>query len=93
LVIVGIIQDSISKQPVSASIEVVDTQNNSIVGIYHSNKVTGKYIMALPEGGKYRISIQSPNYKVCDDVIITKELSGYQERENNINLCPDVIKQ
>ncbi|WP_018342128.1 PD40 domain-containing protein [Cytophaga aurantiaca] len=93
LVIVGVIQDSISKQPISASIEVVDTGNNSIVGIYHSNKVTGKYIMALPEGGKYRISIQSPNYKVCDDVITTKELSGYQERETNINLCPDIIKE
>jgi hypothetical protein len=49
--------------------------------------------MALPEGGKYRISIQSQNYKVCDDVITTKELNGYQERENNINLCPEIIKQ
>jgi len=93
LVIVGVIQDSISKQPISASIEVIDTENNSIIGIYHSNKVTGKYIMALPEGGKYRISIQSSNYKVCDDVITTKELTGYQEHENNINLCPEIIKQ
>ncbi|WP_299252370.1 hypothetical protein [uncultured Cytophaga sp.] len=93
LVIVGIIQDSVSKEPVSATIEVVDTDNNTIIGIYHSNKATGKYIMALPEGGKYRLSIQSPNYKVCDDFITTKEMDGYQERLKNINLCPDGIKE
>ncbi|MGN6647040.1 MAG: hypothetical protein ACTHJT_10975 [Cytophaga sp.] len=92
LVIVGIIQDSLSKDPVSARIEVINTEDNSIVGIYNSNKVTGKYIMALPEGGKYRISIQSENYKVCDDFITTKELNGYQELESNINLCPEVTK-
>ncbi len=90
LVIVGIIQDSLSKQPVSARIEVIDTENNSVVGIYNSNKTTGKYIMALPEGGKYKISIQSENYKICDDFITTKELNGYQELESNINLCPDI---
>jgi hypothetical protein len=93
LVIVGIIQDSISKEPISATLEVVDTETNSIVGIYHSNKATGKYIMALPEGGRYRLSIQSPNYKVCDDCITTKEMDGYQERTKDINLCPDSIKE
>ncbi len=92
LVVVGIVQDSISKSPVTARIEVIDTENNSIIGIYYSNKTTGKYIMALPEGGKYKLSIQSDHYKVCDEVITTKELNGYQELESNINLCPDNIK-
>jgi hypothetical protein len=92
LVIVGVIQDSISKTPVGALIEVVNTEDNSIVGIYHSNKITGKYIMALPEGGKYKLSIQSEHYKVCDDFITTKELNGYQELESDINLCPDTLK-
>lgn len=89
LVIVGFIQDSLSRQPVGARIEVINTETNSVVGIYNSNKTTGKYIMALPEGGKYRISIQSENYKICDDFITTKELNGYQELESNINLCPE----
>lgn len=89
LVILGVIQDSITKAPISAIINVVNTDNNSIIGIYHSNKVTGKYIMALPEGGTYRISIQSQNYKVCDDFISTQKMNGYQERQININLCPE----
>lgn len=93
LVIVGYIQDSISQMPISASIEVVNVEDNSIVGIYHSNKATGKYIMALPEGGKYRLSIQSQNYKVCDDFISTKDMNGYEERQKNINLCPDMPKE
>lgn len=93
LVIVGIIQDSISKAPISAKIQVINADDNSIVGIYNSNKITGKYIMALPEGGKYIISIQSDNYKVCDDFITTKELNGYQEVESNINLCPELPRK
>ena len=91
LVIVGIIQDSISKAPVNAQIEVINTENNEVIGVYNSNKTTGKYIMVLPEGGRYKIVINSDNYKVCDDFITTKELSGYQEVESNINLCPEPL--
>jgi tetratricopeptide (TPR) repeat protein len=93
LVIVGITQDSISGIPVGATLEVVDMEDNSIIGIYHSNKVTGKYIMALPEGGTYRISTYSENYKVCDNLITTKELNGYQERQSNIKLCPGMMTE
>ena len=89
LVIVGVIQDSLSKAPVNAQIEVINTENNQVIGVYNSNKTTGKYIMVLPEGGRYKIVINSDNYKVCDDFITTKELNGYQEIESNINLCPD----
>ena len=92
LVIVGVIQDSISKAPVDAKIEVFNTENNELIGIYNSNKTTGKYIMVLPEGGRFKIIINSDTYKVCDDYITTKELNGYHEIESNINLCPESIK-
>ncbi|MFN8415827.1 MAG: hypothetical protein U0U66_05805 [Cytophagaceae bacterium] len=89
LVVVGTIKDSISKEPIAATIKVVDKTTQKIIGIYNSNKSTGKYIMVFPEGSQYLITIESDRYKICDETVDTRQLSEYKEVNSTILLCPE----
>lgn len=92
MVMKGIIFDSISIEPVKASIIVTDHKTEELIGIFNSNSSTGKYILVLNEGRKYNIKIESDNYEVCNDIIDLEGLTEYQEVEKNIKLCPKKLR-
>ncbi len=88
VVLKGIISDSLTAMPLDATIKVLDSKNNEVIGIFNSNSSTGKYIVILPEGKNYNFSITSQNYNVCVDVLNFSNLEKFEEIEKNIKLCP-----
>ncbi len=88
VVLKGIISDSLTSMPLDATIKVLDSNNNEVIGIFNSNSSTGKYIVILPEGKNYNFSITSQNYNVCADVLNFTNLEKFEEIEKNIKLCP-----
>ena len=58
----GTIFDETSKQPIAAVIEVFDNDKNELIGTFNSNDETGKFLISLPSGKNYGISVSAPDY-------------------------------
>ncbi len=58
----GLITDAVSRKPLGATIEVVDNQKNIVVATYQANATTGRYLVSLPSGMNYGISVRQAGY-------------------------------
>lgn len=88
LVLKGFILDSLTNKPVPASITVRDQDTQELLGIYNSNSKTGKYLVIFMEDKKYDITIEAEGYELCSDSIDNYGLEDFEEREQDIILCP-----
>ncbi|HOY30870.1 MAG TPA: OmpA family protein [Bacteroidales bacterium] len=82
----GIVMDEITKNPLGASIEVVDNTINEVIATYESNSATGKYLISLPSGKNYGIAVKAPNYLFHSENINIPPSTSYREVEKNIYL-------
>jgi hypothetical protein len=87
LLMKGFIIDSLSLNPVQATIKVTNKASGELVGIFHSNSATGKFLVVLNKG-TYALSVESESYSLSVDEIDLTDLDGYKEVDNNIKLVP-----
>lgn len=62
VVMKGKITNCINNDPVHASLTVTNHQTQEVIGHYTSNSITGRYIVVLPGGFDYGISIEAPGF-------------------------------
>ncbi|MBX9850717.1 MAG: hypothetical protein K2X86_03055, partial [Cytophagaceae bacterium] len=62
LVLKGNIYDKETKQPIEANIILTNNDTHEKVASYHSNSATGKYVVVLPHGVHYGISVEANGY-------------------------------
>lgn len=58
----GVIYDSLSLDPVGASVKLYNVERSSLEGHVESDSTNGKYLMVLTEGAEYALYIDSPGY-------------------------------
>jgi outer membrane protein OmpA-like peptidoglycan-associated protein/tetratricopeptide (TPR) repeat protein len=58
----GAVLDGKTNLPVGSKIEIFDNTKNEVVANYESNSVTGNYILSLPAGRNYGISVKADGY-------------------------------
>lgn len=58
----GHILDEETKQPIFAEIDIVDLTTNEDIANFESNKTTGEYLVSLPSGVNYGISVKADGY-------------------------------
>jgi outer membrane protein OmpA-like peptidoglycan-associated protein len=58
----GTITDKKTGTPLKATIEIYDNDNGKLIGTFESNSTTGKYMVSLPAGVNYGISVKAPGY-------------------------------
>lgn len=58
----GTITDKKTGEPLKATIEIYDNDNGKLIGTFESNSTTGKYMVSLPAGVNYGISVKAPGY-------------------------------
>lgn len=75
----GIVTDAISGEPIKAEIEIVDNEKNEVVTLTNSNSVTGKYMLSLPSGVNYGISVKADEYLFHSENFNIPAATGYQE--------------
>ena len=73
-------------EPVEAIIEVVDNETNEIITRVKSNSKTGKFLVSLPAGKNYGISIQANGYLFHSENFDIPESSDYKEVNNDFTL-------
>lgn len=86
IIIKGKILDEISLQPIGASIELFDNEKNEIIAEFESNSVTGKYLITLPSGKNYGLSVKAPGYLFHSENINLPPTTIFQEIEKDIKL-------
>ncbi len=78
--------DVIDTTGVEAQITIVDNETAELIGIYHSNSVTGKYTIVLPPGKNYGISVEAKNCLPYSENINLPDIGKYYEDERNVIL-------
>ena len=58
----GKVIDAITKKPVEAAIEIILNETGKIYTSFHSNSATGKFLLSLPAGANYGISVAADGY-------------------------------
>lgn len=85
----GLVRDKNTKDPLSASIELIDLDSNRKIGDFETNSETGKFLMSLPAGHHYKILVKSPGYKSHEETFDIPDSSGFQKKELIIELESD----
>lgn len=58
----GVVIDYESFEPVGTDIEISDNEKNEVIAVVKSNSATGKYLISLPPGKNYGITVKKKGY-------------------------------
>lgn len=58
----GIIRDKVTRDPLSARIELINIDENEMVSLVESDSITGEYLMVLTQGAEYALYINKRGY-------------------------------
>jgi outer membrane protein OmpA-like peptidoglycan-associated protein len=75
----GIITDAVTRQPMEAKITVVNIKNGQSLSELSSNEATGSYLVVLPAGKNYAITVTAPGYLFHSENIDISDTAEYQE--------------
>jgi len=81
------------EKPADADIQVSDEATNQLKGEYHSNSATGKYIVALTPGNKYKIAVQVEGATPHIEYLNVDSLSTYVKVEEDMHLYTPVYRK
>ncbi len=82
----GTITDKFTKEPLMAKIELVDLEKNQVIATLESNKASGKYLVTLPAGKNYGITVKAENCLFYSENVDLTTATGYNETVKDIEL-------
>lgn len=60
--VTGIITDKMSKQPLSAKVELINIKTNKVESLVESDSISGEYLMVLTQGAEYGLYVNKDGY-------------------------------
>ena len=78
-VLKGQVLDEETKQPVEGDIEITDNTKNLPLSKQRSNSSTGNFLLSMPSGRNYGISVSAPGYLFHSENFHLKDTAGYKE--------------
>ncbi len=85
-IVKGTVKDAITLNPITAQIEIVDNDKNEIVSNYVTNSESGKYLISLPSGKNYGMTVKAENYLFHSENFNIPQATAYQEINKDILL-------
>ena len=87
-VIKGIVSEYGTNKPLNATIEIVDNATQEVVQVIKTNATTGEYIVMLPSGKNYGMSVNSPGHMFYSENFDIPAAQEYTEIQKDILLMP-----
>lgn len=87
----GKITDERTNAPIKAQIELIDNKKNKVLAVFSSNSSTGNYLVSLPAGKNYGISIKAEDYLFHSENFNIPKESQYSEVVKDIQLKKAVV--
>lgn len=78
-VLKGQVIDEETKQPVEGDIEITDNAKNVSISKQRSNSSTGNFLLSLPSGKNYGISVSAPGYLFHSENFDLQDTASYKE--------------
>ena len=75
----GIITDASSGQPIEATVSVVNVKTGSKISDINSNSATGSYLVILPAGKNYAVTVTAPDYLFHSENFDIPDTAEYSE--------------
>lgn len=82
----GFIRDDKTNEPIEANIELFDNVKNELVATFRSNSTTGRYLVTLPSGRNYGISVKKEKYLFHSENFDLPDDMDFQEFVQDIRL-------
>jgi len=82
----GKVLDDQTGKPTEASITVTDNETKEVVAKYRSNSETGEYLLSLPAGKNYGISIEKDGHLFYSENMTLNNTNGFKEYKQDITL-------
>ncbi len=82
----GIVRDELTQKPLEATIDLIDNEEGEVLASFQSNSATGKYLISLPSGHNYGLSISAEGYLFYSANFIIPKAESYREETRNIQL-------
>lgn len=82
----GVVRDGKTNEPLEADIELFDNVKNELVATFRSNSNSGRYLVTLPSGRNYGISVKKNNYLFHSENFDLPAETDFQEFVQDIAL-------
>ncbi|MDC0249730.1 OmpA family protein [Flavobacteriales bacterium] len=82
----GKVIDAVTKDPIEASIEIILNETGKVYTSFHSNSATGKFLLSLPAGANYGISVTADGYLFHSENFDLPKGDGFNMVNNDIAL-------
>lgn len=82
----GVVREEGSGDPIAARIEIIDNKTHQIVGTYRSNSKSGKYLVSLPSGRNYGVTVYADSTLFHSENIDIPISAAYNEIYRDISL-------
>jgi outer membrane protein OmpA-like peptidoglycan-associated protein/tetratricopeptide (TPR) repeat protein len=86
VVFTGTVVDCETKKPIAATINMMDNTTQKKLQSHKSNSSTGNYVVVLPAGKNYGISIEAPEYAFYSKNIDIPDLKNFKEISDEVCL-------
>ncbi len=80
----GTVKDEQSLTPLYAVLELYDNELNQKIASFESNSATGRFLVSLPSGKNYGLSVKCDGYLFHSENFNISSSQGYQEIEKDI---------
>lgn len=84
----GKVVDEFTNKPIEAKITITDNEKNEEVADFTSNASTGEYVVALPSGVNYGITIEKDGHLFHSENVYLTDKEGYKEIVKDVRLAP-----
>lgn len=82
----GTVKDEKTGKPIEADITITDNQTKETIAHYTSNSQTGNYLISLPSGKNYGITIENEGHLFYSENIFLSDKDGFKEVQKNVAL-------
>lgn len=82
----GVVKDAVTSKPIEATITVTDNVTQEVISKVTSNSSDGKYLVSLPCGKNYGISIEKEGHLFHSEHVEMDCSKGYKEVKKEITL-------
>lgn len=82
----GVVTDAKTNAPLEGRITVIDNDRNVVVSTLNSNSATGRYLVSLPSGRNYGITVEREGYLFKSLNVNIPKSEGFQEIVQDVPL-------
>ncbi|WMJ72469.1 OmpA family protein [Cytophagaceae bacterium ABcell3] len=84
----GKVKDAETGKPLEAEITITDNSSRELLAEFHSNQSSGNYLVSLPSGKNYNVTVEKDGYVFYSENINFNPKDGYKEMYRDIDLMP-----